>query len=99
MSELMHADIFFFITSVAVVFLSLLVCVILYQMIRILRSIRRIIDRVDAGSEIIAEDIEHFRAYVAEGSLVSQLIHFFLGHRPHVAHEKRARSKHRARED
>ena len=93
----MHADIFFFITSVAVVLSTLLLWVILYQVLRILKSIRRIVDRIDEGSEIIAEDIENFRTYVAEGSLVSQLIHFFLGHRPRSARTPSVRQKKRAR--
>lgn len=95
MNEIMHADIFFFITSIAVVIATLLVCIMLYQVIRILRSIRRIVDRIDEGSEIIAEDIENFRSYVAEGSLVSQLIHFFLGHRIRPATSRRSRTKKR----
>ena len=89
----MHADIFFFITSIAVVLCTLLLCVVLFQVMRILRSIRRIVDRIEEGSEVIAEDIEHFRAYASEGSLVSQLIHFFLGQRPRPS---RSRSKKRS---
>jgi hypothetical protein len=79
MSEVLQANIFFIITSIAVVVFTLLVCVALYHVIKILRSIRKIIDRVDQGSELIAEDVAQLRAYVVEGSLVSQIMSFFLG--------------------
>lgn len=81
MSEVLHANIFFLITSIAVVLFTLLLCFAVYQVIRILKSIRRTVERIEAGSEMIAEDVEQFRAYVMEGSLVSQLIGFFMGNR------------------
>ena len=85
MSEILQANIFFMITSVAVVFLTLFVCVILYHVIKILKSIRRIVDRVDEGSEIIAEDVSQLRAYVTEGSLVSQIMSFVTGQKARKA--------------
>jgi len=79
MSEILQTNIFFVITSIAVVVFTLFVCLILYQVIKILKSIRRIVDRVDEGSEVIAEDVSQLRAYVTEGSLVSQVMSFVLG--------------------
>lgn len=76
MSEILQANIFFVITSIAAVIVTLFLCVILYQIIRILKSIRRVVERVDEGSEIIAEDVSQLRAYVTEGSLVSQVMSF-----------------------
>lgn len=81
MSEVLQANIFFFITSVAVVVFSLLACVALYHVIKLIRSLRRIIERVEAGSEVIAEDISELRSFVLEGSLLSQLIGFFVNQR------------------
>ena len=79
MSEILQANIFFIITSIAVLVLTLFVCLILYHVVKILRSIRKIVDRVEEGSEVIAEDVSQLRAYVVEGSLVSQIMSFFLG--------------------
>lgn len=79
MEEVLHANIFFFITSVATIIFSLLLCVVLYQIIKILRSIRKIVERVEQGSEVLAEDIDHIRSFVLEGSLMSQIIRFFMG--------------------
>ena len=79
---MLQTNIFFVITSVAVVVCTLFLCVILYQIIKILRSIRRVVERVDEGSEVIAEDVSQLRAYVTEGSLVSQVMSFVLGKKP-----------------
>ncbi len=62
MTEVLHANIFFVITSIAVVVLTLLVCVLLYHVIKIIKSVRRIVERVEAGSEVLAEDLEDIRA-------------------------------------
>lgn len=94
MNEILHANIFFFITSVAVVVFTLLVCITLYQVIKILRTTRRIVDRIEAGSEVIAEDVTHFRRYVREGGLISQIVGVFLRR-----HEKRSSSRRKKEDD
>ncbi len=93
MDEVLHANIFFFITSVATIVVSMLLVVGLYQVIRILQSIRRIFERIDASSEMIAEDVEQLRSYVLEGSLVSQLIGFFVGRGAAKRTRRRSRTK------
>ena len=90
MDEVLHANIFFFIASIATVLFTLLLCIVLYQVIKILRSIRKIVDRVEEGSEVLVEDIEHIRSFVLEGSLISQIVGFFLG-------KKRSAGKSRSR--
>ena len=92
MSDIVQADIFFFIASIGIVVLTILVCLILYQVLKVVKSIRRILERIDEGSEVIAEDVSQLRAFVLEGSLVSQLIHFFV---PRAAR----RAKRAARKD
>ncbi len=79
MDEILQANIFFFITSVGVIALTSMVCVILYHIIKLLRSIRSIVQRVEEGSEVIAEDVRELRAYVVQGSLVSQIMSFVFG--------------------
>lgn len=82
MDEVLHANIFFFIASIGVVFFVALVSVALYYLIKILKSIRNIVDRIDTGSEAIAEDITQLRTYFAEGSPISHIIGMFTGKRP-----------------
>ncbi len=78
MTEVLQANIFFFITSVAVVVFTVLVCVAVYYVIRILRTVDKIVERIDSGSETIAEDISQLRSYIAEGSLISQIVGLFV---------------------
>lgn len=92
MTEILQANIFFAITSVAVVIFTLLLCYAVYQIIKILKSIRRIVERIDEGSEMIADDMDNLRTYVMEGSLVSQLIGFFMG-RPKAASRRARKSR------
>ena len=76
MTEILHANIFFLITSVVTVALGILGCVALYQVIKILKSIRAIVARIEAGSDMIVEDIQAARDFVAAGGLISHLISF-----------------------
>jgi hypothetical protein len=76
MTEILHANIFFFIASIATILFSILLCVAMYLVIKILVSIRAILDRIEAGSDMIAEDIQAARDFVAGGGLISHLIGF-----------------------
>lgn len=81
MTEVLHANIFFVITSVAVVIFTVLLCVLVYHVIKIVRSVRRIVERIEAGSEVIAEDAVELRKFFAEGSLWSHIFSLFMGMR------------------
>ena len=61
MTEILQANIFFFITSISVVIFTLLLCVAVYQVIKILKAVRRIMDRIEEGTEVLADDIENIR--------------------------------------
>lgn len=67
MSEVLQANIFFVITSIAVVVLTVLLCFVLYQLVRILKNIRDITERLRRGSEQLAEDAQVVRSFVHEG--------------------------------
>jgi len=79
MSEVLHANVFFIIASVGTVVFIIMVSVALYQVVKILRSVRSIVERVEVGSETILEDVSQLRSYVISGSLFSQLIGLFMG--------------------
>lgn len=78
MSEILHANIFFFIASAATVIFSLLVCMAMYHVIKILKIFRVIMERIEAGSEMIAEDVAHIRGMVASGGVLSKLVGFIM---------------------
>lgn len=77
MSEVLHANIFFLIASVATVVFCILISVALYQVIKILQAIRVIITRIEAGSEAIAEDITYVRSFVKSGGMLTRAFGLF----------------------
>lgn len=79
MNEVLHANIFFVIASIATILFCILVSIVLYHVIKILKMFRSIMERIEAGSEIIAEDIANFRSVVASGGLFSKAIGFIMG--------------------
>ena len=76
MTEILHANIFFFIASIATIVFAIMVCIVMYLVIKILISIRAILARIEAGSDMIAEDIQAARNFVAGGGIISHLISF-----------------------
>lgn len=74
MDEVLQANIFFFIASVGVVLFVLLASIALYHVIKIIRSIRRIVERIEAGSETVAEDLSELRAMLTPKRLFSLLL-------------------------
>jgi len=78
MTEVLHANIFFLIASFGVVVFIILTSIILYQVVKISVAIRRLAERIEAGSEAMAADMASVREYVTEkGSFVAQLLGFF----------------------
>jgi len=79
MNEILHANIFFVITSIAAVLFTIIVSVILYQIYKIIKVIRRIIERIDATSEVFAEDVVHIRQLVAGGGILAKIMSSVFG--------------------
>jgi hypothetical protein len=79
MNEILHANIFFLIASIATVCFCLLISFLLYQLIKILQSIRFILNRIEEGSEMIAEDLSNLRQVIMQGGVVSRLMGLFFG--------------------
>ncbi|MEI7719876.1 MAG: hypothetical protein WCI89_01565 [bacterium] len=80
MAEVVHADIFFFITSVAVVLLTAGVLVALYFFIGILRDVRAVAAKVRKASDELERDFERLRGEVkAEGMRMKTVFDVFLG--------------------
>lgn len=88
MAEVLHANIFFFITGIGVIILTVLLSVALYHLIKILTSVRRIVERVEAGTETLIEDIEEFRTYVMEESFIARFFHAIVGKKGRMKSEE-----------
>ncbi|MEN9920161.1 MAG: hypothetical protein RL538_54 [Candidatus Parcubacteria bacterium] len=79
MSEVLQANIFFYIASLATVVFCIVVTMILFQIYKIMKTVRSILERIDSASEVMAEDVAHVRKLVATGGLVSTIVGFVFG--------------------
>ena len=77
MEEVLHANIFFFVTGIAVIIISAILCVVLYQTIRVLKSVRKILSSLERGTEAISEDFQTIRSYFERGGLIGGLSMLF----------------------
>ena len=78
MNSFIQADIFFFITSIAVVLISILLIVIFYYAIKILRDIKHISYLAREESDIISEELSNLRVNIKrEGAKIKHLANFF----------------------
>lgn len=64
--SLIHADIFFFVSTIALVVICIGIAVALFYVIKILRNVREVTDRVKAESAEIVADVKRFRAALKE---------------------------------
>jgi hypothetical protein len=74
MNELVHADIFFFITAVAVMLVSTILAVALVYVIFILRDVRAIVARMRRASESIESDLTMLRQEVMQENMKARAL-------------------------
>lgn len=80
MDEIVHADIFFFITSIAVVIIGAGMAVLLALAILIMRDIRAVVQKVRRASDELEQDFEDLRTNVKnEGVRVRTIFDLALG--------------------
>jgi len=95
MNEVLHANIFFIIASVASVIFAIITCLILYQIYKIVRIIRSILERVETASEVVAKDVSDMHSFVANGGgLFTKILNIIIS----AVGEQRSRRK-RSQED
>ena len=91
MNEVLHANIFFVIASVATVIFFIVVTLVVYQIFKIVKIVRSILERVESASEVVAQDITDIRASLKNGGLFSRIFSFILGAAGDKARRKRSR--------
>jgi len=79
MNEVLHANIFFVIASVATVIFCILISLALWQLFKILRSVRAITERIEQASELVAEDVKEVRDFIKTGGMFSRFVSFVMG--------------------
>jgi uncharacterized membrane protein len=81
MNEILHANVFFVIASIATVLFAVIICLILYQVLKLVRTVRRIADRIELASEQVADDMAHARELFANGGIIARVMGFAAGAR------------------
>ena len=78
MGDVLQADIFFFITTISVVALTVLLIIALTYVVLILRKLRNLLNQVEARAAEISDDITELRANVREqAEKVSKIVSVF----------------------
>ena len=76
MNEILQANIFFVIASVATVIFLILVSIALFQVIKILIAVRTVTERIASGSTQLADNVADIRDFVAGGGLLAYIMSF-----------------------
>lgn len=74
MEDIVKADIFFFIASIALCILTLFSAIILYFVYKVVRAVQRVVDRIEAQSEEIASDVNNFRSFMYKGGIFASIV-------------------------
>ncbi len=78
METIAKSDIFFFITSVATIILTLFLAVLLYYLVKISRDLKYISQKAKAEADKIVEDVGNLRENIkGQGQRVKDLASFF----------------------
>jgi uncharacterized membrane protein len=78
MDTLIHADIFFFVSTIALIVLSIGALIALIYIIRILRNVTHVSDKVKEESDEILKDMRELRGNIkSEGFSFRRLGRFF----------------------
>ena len=81
MNEILHANIFFIIASVATVIFSIITALILFHVLKLVKSVRRIVERIEGASEQVADDVAHARTLLFNGGMIARVMGFMAGTR------------------
>ena len=77
MTEFMKQDIFFFVTTIAVVVLTILLAILIIYIIKITRDVKYISTRAKTEADLISQDLSDLRDNVKKGVKLKYLISFF----------------------
>ncbi|MBU3668707.1 MAG: hypothetical protein FGM57_01925 [Candidatus Taylorbacteria bacterium] len=66
-SNLIHADIFFFITAISVVLLTIILIVILFYIARAVKTISQMVEKIKTESDQVIDDLSDLREKIKDG--------------------------------
>jgi hypothetical protein len=73
----MKQDIFFFVTTIAVVILTILLAILVIYIIKITRDVKYISERAKTEADLISQDLSDLRDNVKKGVKLKYLLNFF----------------------
>jgi len=80
MGTLIHADIFFFVTTVAVIVVAIAFACVLFYLASVLRQVRDIAREVKEEAKLVRQDVGDARMKIrAEGFRMKHIFDFFSG--------------------
>ena len=80
MDSLIHADIFFFVTTIAVVLVTIVFTIALFYLIAVLRRVRDVAQEIKDEAVLVREDIHDARKRIErEGFRLKHIVDFFSG--------------------
>lgn len=78
MNELYKSDVFFFITSIAVIVVGILLVILVVYLIKVFRDIKYISGKAKTEADLISQDLSELRQNVKEeGVKIKHLSKFF----------------------
>ena len=81
MNEILHANVFFIIASVATIIFCIIITMILFHILKLVKSVRRIVERIEDASEQVADDVAHVRTLFFNGGMIARVMTFMAGSR------------------
>ncbi len=81
MNEILHANVFFVIASIATVIFCIVTVLILFHVLKLVKSVRRIVERIEDASEQVADDMAHAREMFYNGGMIARVMGFMAGTR------------------
>lgn len=80
MDTLIHADIFFFVTTIAVVVVAAVFTIALIYLVKILGDVKKITEQVHEETVLFREDLRDLRHDIKkEGFKLTRFLSFFIG--------------------
>ena len=76
MSDILQTNIFFLITSVSVIVISGLVCIFIYQLIKVVNSVLRTAKKLEDGSDLVVKEMRSMRRNLRKNFNLSKLFMF-----------------------
>ena len=84
MSDILQTNIFFLITSVSVIVISGLVCIFIYQLIKVVNSVLRTAKKLEDGSDLVVKEMRSMRRNLRKNFNLSKLFMFVVNTLPNL---------------